>query len=233
MLIARAPACRMACCDHQGIAAPPLWAPRREPAGRSIVVGARRRRAARGGRGRGERSQVAVRARGGSSQTARQPRCPADLAAAHRDPRRRRGQDLPVLQGRTGSARTSASDSRHPSRSRIILASRASFRSTASLAMARLQTKVTSASTSAGRICGAASTSAPSPKRRPSPTRRCSASARSIGWKPTFVAGQATRRPPETIASAFRRTQTVAARKARARQPEELARPGDPLCALH
>jgi len=35
-----------------------------------------------------------------------------------------------------------------------------------------------------------------------------------------------------TIASASRRTRTVAARKARARQPEEQARPGDPLCAL-
>ena len=44
-------------------------------------------------------------ARGGSAQAARQPRRLAGASAAHRDDRRRRGQDLPVLQGDAASDR--------------------------------------------------------------------------------------------------------------------------------
>ena len=63
-----------------------------------FAAGARGGRAARGG-GRGGGSQVGGRARGGGAQTTREPRRPAGASAAFRVARRRRGQDLPVLQG--------------------------------------------------------------------------------------------------------------------------------------
>ena len=172
---------------------------------------------------------------GGSAQTARQPWRPADLHAAHRDPRRRRRQDLPVLQGRAAPDRRGRKRAtrRIPTDRASFWLQGASFRSMATLAIARLQTKVRSASASAGRIRRRFY----KPRRRSFAHRQRGAAAHRLAlsdgnrhsWR---RAGQATRRPPGTIASAFRRTRTVAARKASPRQPEELARPSDPLCAL-
>ena len=62
---------------------------------------------------------------------------------------------------------------RRRSRSRISPASRASFRSTATPDIGRSRARAMSRSPSAGRTCGAVSTSAPSPKARRSPTRPC------------------------------------------------------------
>ena len=200
----RAPPCRTACCDHQGIAAPPRWSPRQEPGGRvncrwrpyasSCARWQRPRRTKpsrrpRARRERANRTPTAVSCR---------PSCRASRPSSTSRTRPAR-----VARARcTGSARASASVSRHPSRPRIFLASRASFRSMATLASRAFR------------------------QRWRQPRLLLGASPRSIGWKPAM------RRPSGPFASAFRLTRPVAAREARPRQPEELAGRSDPLCAL-
>ena len=92
------------------------------------------------------------------------------LWAYARDDRPWGGTDPPAV------AYVYAPDRRRRSRSRILPASRAFSRSTATPAIARSPRRATSASPSAGRTCAAASTNASSPKPRRSPPRRCNAS---------------------------------------------------------
>ena len=85
---------------------------------------------------------------------------------------------------------------RRRSRSRTLPDSRASFRSTVTPDIRRWRARAMLRSPSAGRICAAASTNAPSPKPPRSPAKRCNASPRSIGSRPISAAATRTSGAP-------------------------------------
>jgi transposase len=85
---------------------------------------------------------------------------------------------------------------RRRSRSRISPASKAFSKSTVTRAIVRLPKRATSASRSAGPMCGVASTNALSPRPRRSRPRRCNASRCSMRSRKTFAAAAPTNAAP-------------------------------------